>query len=364
MTFKSIFSFIRSIKNILLFLILFAFLLSILSNIISPETTRFIAPFGLLFIPLFSATVIILILNIKGNKSLAITAFLLLVFSLNYFSNSFSLTKNQEKGSLKVMTWNVKNFDLYNWTKNKETRKRMLQIIDTIDADVLCMQEFFTNKFEYNNIESLQALGYKYYSFIPSYVQSQTGNQWGLAIFSKYPISNEKLIYINPKKNSMNQCLKADIRFKGITYHIFNAHFQSIHLDYEDYDYIQDVKTEWSMLEYFKSYQIIHKVLNAYAHRTQQINELIKELPKKSDAKTILCCDMNDIPNSYAYNQISTKMNDAYRAKGGHFSNTISMFLPIYRIDYMFTSENIETKSYRRQKTKLSDHHFLVCSFD
>ncbi len=364
MTIKYIITFIRSVKNILMFLVLFAFLLSILSNIVSPEVTRFIAPFGLLFIPLFFATIFILFLNLKGNKWLAISSFILLLFSLNYLSNTFSFSKNQELGKLKIMTWNVKNFDLYNWTKNKETRQRMLQLIDTIDADVLCLQEFFTNDFEHNNIESLHNLGYKYHSFIPSYTQSQTGNQWGLAIFSKFPLTNEKLIYINPKKSSMNQCLTADIRFKGTNYHIFNAHFQSIHLDYEDYDYIQDVKTEWSMLDYLKSYQIIHKVLNAYAQRTQQINTLIKEIPLNTEAKSILCCDMNDIPNSYAYQQITSKLNDAYKEKGCHFSNTISMILPIYRIDYMYTSDNVIVKSYRRQKTNYSDHHFLIGTFD
>lgn len=364
MTFNSIISFIRSIKNIIMFLVLFAFLLSILSNIISPLTTSLVAPFGLLFIPLFSGTVIILILNIKGSKSLAIMAFLLLVFSLNYFSNSFSLTKNQEKGRLKVMTWNVKNFDLYNWTKNKETRQRMMHLIDTVDADILCMQEFFTNDFEYNNIESLQSLGFKYYSFMPSYTQRPTGNQWGLAIFSKYPISKAKMLEINPKKLSMNQCQTAEIDFKGKKYKVFNAHFQSIHLDYEDYDYIQDVKTEWKMLDILKSYQIGSKLLNAYVNRTNQIEELISKLPKDSNSKTILCCDMNDIPNSYAYQQISGQLNDAYKAKGGHFSNTTSMLLPIYRIDYIFTSSNINIKSYRRQKTNLSDHNFLVSSFD
>jgi endonuclease/exonuclease/phosphatase family metal-dependent hydrolase len=364
LTLNSIVSFFRSIKNIILFFILGAFLLSILSNLVSPNTTYLIAPFGLLFLPLFLITFAIFILYIRRNKWIAITSFLLLVFSFQFLSNSFSLDKEQGQGKLKIMTWNVKNFDLYNWTKNKGTRQQMMNLIDSTDADILCMQEFFTNDFEYNNTESLTRLGYKYHSFIPSYTQQVTGNQWGLAIFSKYPISNEELLYINPKKSSMNQCLRADVNFKGTIYHIFNAHLQSIHLDYQDYDYIKDVKTEWKMIDYLKSYQIISKVLNAYKNRTNQLERLMAELPKESMAKTILCCDMNDVPNSYAYQQVALKLNDAYKAKGAHFSNTVSMPIPIYRIDYVFTSDNVSIESYRRQKTDLSDHHFLVCTLD
>jgi endonuclease/exonuclease/phosphatase family metal-dependent hydrolase len=356
--------FFRSIKNIILFFILSAFLLSILSNVVSPLTTYLIAPFGLLFIPLFIVTLAVFILYIRRTKWIAIAAFLLLIFSFQFLPNTFSFSKEQGQGKLKIMTWNVKNFDLYNWTKNKGTRQQMLNLIETTNADILCLQEYFTNEFEYNNTESMTRLGYKYHSFIPSYSQLNTGNQWGLAIFSKYPISNEELLHINPNKSSMNQCLKADVKFKGKVYHIFNAHLQSIHLDYQDYDYIKDVKTKWKMIDYFKSYQIISKLLHAYQNRIKQIDNILAELPTESMAKTILCCDMNDIPNSYAYHQISSILNDTYKHKGKHFSNTISMPLPIYRIDYIFTSDNVLVQSYRRQKTNLSDHHFLVCTLD
>lgn len=364
MILSRIFIFIRSIKNIFLFFILFLFLLSILSNIISPNTCRYIAPFGLFFIPLFLAVVVICGLYFRRNKLIAGSSLGLLFFAIQYLPNTFGLPKTQELGPVKVMTWNVKNFDLYNWSKNKETRQRMLQEIDSVSPDILCIQEFFTNDFEHNNVESIQRMGYKYHSFIPSYTQSSTGNKWGLAIFSKYAISNEKFLQINEKPESMNQCLRADIKVKGKLYHVYNAHFQSIHFDYKDYDYIQDVKHEWKMLDYFKSYEIIFKVLKAYTKRANQIEKLDGFMPKDNVKNTILCCDLNDVPNSFAYQQLTSKFVDGFKVKGSYFSNTTSMPIPIFRIDYVFTSNDLKISSHSRTKTTLSDHNYIVSTLE
>ena len=353
----TIYNFFHRVKNTFIFLLFAGFTFSILAHIVSPETTILLAPFGLVFLPLFLLTLILGILYVRRNKWIALTAFLLIAISFKFLSGTFSLNINQKQEGLKVMSWNVKNFDLYNWTKNKETRKKMFQLIDSLDPDILCLQEFYTDNSEYDNIKALKNLGYPHYSFFPAYTQ-KGGSRWGLIILSKIELKNGKAIVLNLNKSSLNQAVRAQLDYSGKTYTIYNAHLQSIHLDYTDLDYIEDVKEEWKFIDKIKSWRILFKILSAYKSRTQQLQRLINEPSEKENI--ILCCDLNDIPASYAYHLLSEKYQDAYKKKGLGLSSTISVGLPIYRIDYIFTSSNLEINSFTKVENSLSDHHIVL----
>lgn len=354
----TVYNFFKQIKNILVSILFLVFCLSILAHSVSPHTTIFFAPFGLIFFPLFLAVLLVGLIYIRRNKYIAFTAFLLLGFSLRHFPGTFALNFQQKDEGLKILSWNVKNFDLYNWSKNQSSRREMLLMIDSIDANVLCFQEFYSDTKKYNNVAEIQKLGYPHYSFFPAYTH-KNGGQWGLAIFSKHKIKNTKAIALNPSKTSINQCVRADINFNGKTYHIYNAHFQSIHLNYDDLDYIEKVSNKWSFIDNLKSWQILSKILGAYKSRTQQIHTFLKL--KANDHNIILCCDLNDVPASYAYTTLSNTFQDAFREKGLGLSNTISLGVPILRIDYIFTTPDIHIHSFRRIQNSLSDHHIL-CS--
>lgn len=352
-----IYNFFKRIKNILVFLLFTAFGFSIFAHVVSPETTIFFAPFGLGFLPLFLVTLILGIVYIRRNKWIALTAFLLIAISFKFLSGTISLNFSQKEEGLKVMSWNVKNFDLYNWTKNQETRKKMFQLIDSLDPDVLCLQEFYTDNGNYDNVKALKNLGYPHYSFFPAYTQKD-GSQWGLIILSKYELKNGKAIALNPNKSSINQAVSCQLSYSGKTYSIYNAHLQSIHLDYTDLDYIQEVKKEWKFVDKIKSWRILYKILTAYKSRTQQLERLLEKQSKSENV--VLCCDMNDIPASYAYHLLSEKYQDAFKIKGLGLSNTISIGLPIYRIDFIFTSPGLEVNSFKKVENTYSDHHIVL----
>ncbi len=352
-----IYSFFKRIKNILVFVLFAAFGFSMLAHIVSPNTTIVFAPFGLSFIPLLLATLFVGIIYLRRNKWITLASFSLIAMSLQFLAGTFSINFNQKETGLKIMSWNVKNFDLYNWTKNQETRKRMFAIIDSASPDLLCLQEFYTDKDGHDNVTALKKLGYPYFSFNPAYKQKD-GSQWGLAIFSKYKLENGRAIALNPKKSSINQCVSAKLNYKGKIYSVYNAHLQSIHLDYEDLDYIAGVKKEWSFMDKIKSWRIMYKILTAYKSRTQQVEKLLAEQNK--DENVILCCDLNDIPASYAYHALSKNYQDAFRKKGCGLSNTISVGFPVYRIDYIFASPSIDVNSYQKIENSFSDHHIIM----
>lgn len=355
-----IYNFFRNIKNTLLFFLFLAFGLSMAVAYITPLTLVFIAPFGLLFLPLFVATLGVFLIYMRRNKTIAFIALALLFCSYKPLKNTIQFHPTGEKKGIKVMTWNVKNFDLYNWTKNKQARREMFDIIDKLNPDILCLQEFYTDKKEHNNIKALQNKGFKYFGFFPAYAHTKDSHQWGLAIFSKHPISNTQPIRLNPKKSNINQGIKANIQVGGKDYTIYNAHFQSIHLDYSDLKHIEEVKKEWKTITDMNSWKVLYKIISAYKSRAIQVNSLMDRIESTKAENIILCCDMNDIPTSYAYHTIQQSLTDAFVERGTGLSNTVSIGLPIYRIDYIFGSQDIKINHYQRIKNKLSDHHIIM----
>ena len=337
------------------------FLLSILSNIVPPSKTPLLAPFGFIIVPMVVIHIALFLFNFRSKKIVSLIALGLLIFSLKFVPSTFNLRTSSDDRGLRVMTWNVKNFDLYNWTKNKYTRAKMIEKIDSIDPDIICFQEFFTNDFEFNNIKSIKNIGYPYYTFYPAYTQP-SGNRWGIAIFSKYPVKEQKTIPLHMFKNKMNVGALAEVEVNGKIYRIFNAHFQSIHLDYQDYNYLSDVEKKPGMFNYLQSKALLRKILPSYVQRESQVLKLLDRMGDNS--QTILCCDLNDIPNSYAYRLLSKNLDDAFLKRGNGFSNTINIVFSIFRIDYVFASKDVHILSYKRLKTSLSDHNIVVVELE
>ena len=98
------------------------------------------------------------------------------------------------QSKLKVMSFNVRLFDLYNWSHNEETKSKIISFIKNENPDILCFQEYYydsSNDFVTRDL-ILKELGFKYYH--ESFTNETNKNaHFGLATFSKYPII-EKII--------------------------------------------------------------------------------------------------------------------------------------------------------------------------
>jgi len=276
----------------------------------------------------------------------------------------------------KLMTWNVKAFDLYNWSHNTESRNGMMDIIKKEKPDVLCLQEFYSNSEVFHNIEYIRdTLGYKYCYFPPAFETYKPAlskrqklewhnrpliQQWGVATFSKFPITDTGRVDFG--KTLSNSCIYTDLDIQGKTVRLYNVHFQSIHLGYEDYatlDELEDSqKTEWKGLK-----MIIKKMRLAYTRRSTQANAVALSMQKYTGSK-IICGDFNDVPVSYTYHTVSAGLQDAFVEKGHGFSSTFSNKLSIFRIDYALLDPAFKINSYRVVKKELSDHYPVIVGFD
>lgn len=339
----------------------FVLLLSCAAPFISPISFWFVSLFGFIFPYIYVINIITLVFLIRAHKKVVYLHLLTLVFASFFITRNFAFNwKKDQANGLKVMTWNVKCFDLYNWSHNKETAEKMMNLIRKENPDILCLQEFYTDSKEYFNLEFIQHdLGYRYVHFKETTIL-RNRDRWGIATFSKYPIDERDSLVFDHSKN--NVCIISQVKYKGKKYQVFNAHMQSLHFGYNDYAYLEDLKKDIHTNNWQKSQSILSKLKTAYHNRSNQ--SLIISKAVQEAENPIVCGDFNDIPMSFTYQNISKGMQDAFVAKGLGFSKSIDLFIPNLRIDYIFTSSKFKVNSYKVINKNLSDHYPLIISFD
>lgn len=284
------------------------------------------------------------------------------------FGFHFFYSEEKQASAVKIMTYNVKNFDLYNWTGNAQTRKEIMAFIKEQNPDVINLQEFYTDEIDKPNINYFtDTLGYKYYHFLATDTvvinakKKNAGKQlfWGVATFSKYPIVKKSSV--NFANNNANGCLVADLVINKKTIRLYNAHLQSVHLGYEDYNTIEEL-TEKQRTHWFRVKNILRKIKVASRLRASQA-DAIRESIAASPYPVCVVGDFNDVPVSYTYQTIRKNLADAFVKKGSGFGSTFTNKLSFYRIDHTLFSQEIQIYSYKILNTTLSDHYPIIVEF-
>ncbi|MFK7908131.1 MAG: endonuclease/exonuclease/phosphatase family protein [Chitinophagales bacterium] len=278
-------------------------------------------------------------------------------------------TPEKEATDVKIMTYNVQNFDLYNWTENVESRNKMIELIQSEKPDIINFQEFYTDDnddSEFHNVKLLvNELGYKYYSFEKT-LTLRTTNHWGLATFSKFPIVSKDRITFPESKN--NIVAYTNIAIGEDTVRLFNLHLQSIHLGRQDLKYLKqlglgDKSKKEEKTDHWKSFNsIVTKLKAAYVKRGNQASILADSI-KHSPYRVIVCGDFNDTPTSFTYQTISNKLQDAFLESGLGLGGTYAGPLPSFRIDYVLLDPSFEVRSTEVIRKKYSDHYPVTCEF-
>lgn len=350
------------------YFIILALLFSLSAKYISPLLFWIPAFFGLAFPYLFVLNLILVIYWLTIFNPFIIFGFIALCISIptayRYVQISLPTSKNQSK-QLKVTSYNSMLFDLYNWTKNKESRHKILATLSEINPDILCLQEFYTSeeKGDYNNIEAMKELmRTKFYH--SEYTTTLRGlDHWGIATFSKYPIINQGKIVFNTKSN--NVCIYSDLVINSDTIRLYNIHLQSISFTKGDNKFLDDVisKEQDAKDELFNSRHILRRLKRAFLLRTKQV-EMVALHMKTCRYKIILCGDFNDTAASYAYQRLSRNLKDAFVEKGMGLGRTYAGKWPQFRIDYILHSKKLRCNKYQRSNETFTDHFPITAFFD
>lgn len=261
-----------------------------------------------------------------------------------------------------VLSYNVRLLDLYRWSDDKETRKKMIQFFKEKNASVLCLQEFYSNNdsFGVNNIKAIkEACDYAYVAECNTHVSKR--GKWGSVIFSHLPIVNPKNFEIDVVGSNLLQ--KADIVLEQDTFSVFNVHLKSNRFSKNEAALVNKDKIPGitdSTIEQSKS--IFQKLENNAVNRGLEA-DIISSIISQNQYPNLICGDLNDIPSSYVYFKIRDNLNDVFLEKGFGLGQTYRNTIPILRIDYMFFSNRFALHGYEKMDIPYSDHEPLMANF-
>lgn len=328
-------------------------------------------PIGLLTLTAFYFLLILVLfiffwLFIKPSRTLISALALLLAYKpighiIPYrLSNTFTTEKQQN--ALRVMTWNVEQFNVMADKKNPKVKKQMFEMINEYQPDIASFQEMVAEDSTITDHghmdEFLQKLKFNNYFYSYNSKEDFWGYaHFGILIFSKYPIINKKTVSFYPHDyNSIFQYI--DIVKAEDTFRVFNIHLQSLRFSRSNLKYLDKptVEDENAIKE---SKSILGKFKRGFIRRQIQADRIQAEI-KKSPYPVIVTGDFNDVPNSYAYQIIGKGLKNAFVEKGGGLGRTFSGLSPVLRIDNIFVDHKMEVLQFQLIKKKLSDHFPII----
>lgn len=263
---------------------------------------------------------------------------------------------------VKLLSWNVRLFDLYNWSHNKTTRDSIFTILKRENADILCLQEFFHSPDEKRFFRTKDALlkEHPYTAVHDSYTATaRHGQHFGIATFSVHPIVAKGAITF--EENPHNQCIWSDIAIGEDTIRVYNAHLASYHFGDDDHKFIEalDGDTDGETLRRggLRILKLLRRGLRLRAEEVERIAEHMATSPYPM----VYCGDMNDVPMSYSYRTLRAGRLDAFRESGRGTGGTYIGKLPSLRIDHILHDKALESWEFRTLPNTLSDHRAISC---
>jgi len=264
-----------------------------------------------------------------------------------------------EDSTFDVMSYNVRLFDLYNWTENKFTRNKIMDLLNKEQPDILCFQEFFhEDTGNFNTLDTLKQILQASNVHIEHTAHVKKVNHWGIATFTRFPIIGKGII---PFKDSTdNISIYTDIKAYRDTLRVYNLHLESIRFRREDYKALKKITGNEEETDLDGPQLIIQRMRRAYIRRARQ-TDLIRDHIQQCKHPVIVCGDFNDTPNSYAYHQISEGLDDAFPQAGRGMGTTYIGLIPFLRIDYiLYSPEFFKSLYFKTIRKKLSDHYPVV----
>lgn len=219
--------------------------------------------------------------------------------------------------NLKILSWNI-------WIDNHF--KEVAEFLKSQDADIIGFQEVLPDDPKRDVVSLLENLGY-------NSVFSPFAKTWGEkvycdapAIFTKFKIQKSERYVLS--KNESRIAVRAEINVGNELLHVFSTH-------------------------------LVHTHQKESEIQKEQVQNLIKKLPP---TRTIVMGDFNATPESSVIKNMQKVMVDSDPAS----EPTWSMYpegCPVcnpqklnIRLDYIFTTKDLKTTSFKVENSKGSDH--------
>lgn len=311
-----------------------ALLISFLSYNISPNSITLISYLSLSVPFLIILNLVFIIYWFLKLKRQFLLSVIVLLIGYQFITKfySFSEKKILLTNDVKIMSYNVRMFNLYNWIEKDHIAQNIYEFINNKAPDILCIQEFHPSS------EIMFKYPYEYVKI------RMNQNNFGHAIFSKFKIINSGSLDFS---NSSNNAIYADIVRNNDTIRVYNVHLESLKIN---------PKEEILTQENSERFRI--RVENAFKKQTNQANLIIQH-QEKIKYKSIICGDFNNNAFSWVYNKLKTTKNDAFEIAGKGFGKTYDYSFPL-RIDFILSDEKIEVNNFKTYEVNYSDHYPIM----
>jgi len=278
--------------------------------------------------------------TLVGFKKQLLLSFFVLLLSLIFIPklHKFDNEKVKEnKEHLRIMTYNVRKFNIYKWLNIADIEKKIKDLITTENPDILCLQE-------YRELETFK-LNY------PFNFNYRTINNVhpGLIIYSKYPIINKGSV--GDERHSVD-AIYADVVKNNDTIRIYSFRLESLGV-VPDKDYFGHENSE----------RLIKRIRTSFIFQQNQIDALNNHI-NQCEHKVILTGDLNNTAYSWAYKNIKNNFQDSFLEAGNGFGKTYEFINFPLRIDYIFVDKNIKIIDHQNLGEKYSDHYPIVATLE
>lgn len=331
------------------------YIFSILSLYISPATLwiagllSFMLPVTCLAMLLAVPFCFILRLRLRWLALIGLLpAFWMLSLLYKPFTRSGA---ENETGSFKVLSFNTGGYLVEG--KGQETVEAESWIAGQ-HFDVVCLQEYFP---EFQTVYAVNKRGERQKRHInvsamsklfPYHYFHKQANLIGVATFSKYPITDQGLIFTGSKEH--NKAIYTDIMIHEQPVRFINLHLESNLLG-------------WNQI-LSKDIIIALKVfIRNQQTRSRQI-DFLTEFIRHTGKPVILTGDFNETQFSYAYFRLRKHLKNTFEGKGKGLGATFRPGQSPLRIDHQFYSGNLQLESFRTlSPLYFSEHTPLVSTY-
>ena len=330
-----------SIKNKIIYFINIVvavlLLLSFILPFLPPKTFSLLAVVNLSVSFLIIVNVFFFLYWVFQLKRQFMLSFVILL--IGYFSfgslYKFSASKKIKNPlNIRVMNYNVRLFNLYDWIPEKNIETKIIDFIKKESPDLLSVQEYHPHK----NID-LSFFKYKFEKL------SGKKAKYGQAIFSKFPIINSGSIEF---PYTANNAIFADVVNGKDTIRIYNIHLESMRIDTK----VENLKNE-------DSERLFKRIGTTFKMQQFQTDLFLKH-KQECKYKMVICGDFNNTAFSYVYRQIKGDLVDAFKEAGNGFGRTYDFkFFPV-RIDFIFADQAFLVNGFKTFDKKYSDHYPIM----
>ncbi len=353
----------RLSRNILLavnIVLVMLLLLAYLSVYINPATTSFPALFGLAYPYIAAANIVMVLIWLVMRRWQALISLVAIAAGLGYIHNFIRFTNHgtEEHHDLKLMSYNIRLFNIYEESE-KDTHRKMMDLLKKENPGILCLQEYFVKGDPAAGERKLkEGLGGRRYTHF-KLIKSGAASRYGIATITRYPIVYRGDI-VHPGSSSMT--IFTDIVVDTDTFRIYNNHLQSFRLRRVEGTLLSELAGEEQRRSMDNISGIYHSLTQGFAMRALQVDRVKRHI-ETSPYPVIVTGDFNDTPTSYTYRIMRRGLKDAFVEAGYGAGFTYRGKYPPNRIDYILYNEEIYCNDFDIVKARYSDHYPIIAYF-